>query len=258
MIRDFTFYAYQKYIQAIKNSYTNIYRFDEFLSMAYPPDSFCLIRHDVDRRPKKALQMALLENEQQVCATYYFRSKPHTFKPEIINKIASLGHEIGYHYESLSDQKGNMGLAINDFENNLKKLQAITPIKTLAMHGRPLSPFDNRDMWRSNENKFMLREKYGVLGEVYLYIDYNDIAYMNDTGRNWTSARLNRRDIVKTGIKLTIENREELYAYLKTGRYSKIVFQVHPERWSSSTIDYYFELSKDHLKNVLKTVLKRS
>jgi len=47
--------------------------------------------------------MARLENELGIKATYFFRTIPHTFKPEIIKEIAGMGHEIGYHYENLSE-----------------------------------------------------------------------------------------------------------------------------------------------------------
>ncbi len=252
MLLDFTLNAYEKYLRAIKTAYANIYRFDDFFSLATQPGSFCLIRHDIDRRPMKALQMALLEKQQGICATYYFRSKAHTFKPRIIRKIAAMGHEVGYHYECLSDAKGDIERAIIDFENNLKKFQNITLVKTIAMHGRPLSPFDNLDMWRVSNNHFMLNKKYGVKGEVYLDIDYREIAYINDTGRNWTSTKANKRDIVKSDIKVNIESGNDLYNCLKEGKYPKIIFQVHPERWSTSIIDFYFESAKDYATNFLK------
>jgi hypothetical protein len=145
-------------------------RFDEFFLANPKPESFCLIRHDVDRRPKKALQMARLETSFQIHSTYYFRTKRHVFKPEIIKKISDLGHEIGYHYEGLSDKKGNLDHALRDFEYNLKKLREIVPVKTVSMHGSPLSTIDNRDMWRDPNKHRLLAEKYSILGEVYLDI----------------------------------------------------------------------------------------
>ena len=39
----------------------------------------------------------------EIKATYFFRTIPHTFKPETIKEIAGMGHEIGYHYENLSE-----------------------------------------------------------------------------------------------------------------------------------------------------------
>ena len=118
-MRDFTLIAYDKYIDAILNVNDNILQFQEYFNLNPKPDNFVLIRHDVDRMPYRALNMAKLESKKGIKSTYYFRSKKHTFKPKIIKEISSLGHEIGYHYESLSDAKGDMDLAFADFEKNL-------------------------------------------------------------------------------------------------------------------------------------------
>ena len=67
-----------------------------------PEDKTVILRHDVDRLPKNALAMAKLEHGMGVVATYYFRAVPESWDEKIILQIYSLGHEIGYHYESLT------------------------------------------------------------------------------------------------------------------------------------------------------------
>ena len=255
-MRDFTLDAYKEYLQVIKSSYESILTFSEYFCAAPKPESFCLIRHDVDRKPGNALQMAKIENEMSIKSTYYFRTKPHTFESQIIMEIANLRHEIGYHYESLSDANGNMSLALKDFENNLKRFREIVSIKTIAMHGRPLKPYDNRDMWRNADNHNRLIREYGILGEVYLDIDYTDIAYINDTGRNWTSGRFNRRDKVVSNIKVDFENGESLLEYLRSSPYPKMVFQVHPERWESTVTNWIIQYFRDTAINAIKGCLR--
>ncbi|MGA1979757.1 MAG: hypothetical protein ABSG99_04220 [Sedimentisphaerales bacterium] len=255
-MRDFTLAAYEEYLQVIKSSYENILTFSEYFCAEPKPESFCLIRHDVDRKPGNALRMAKLENGMGIKSTYYFRVKSHTFKPEIIIEIAGLRHEIGYHYESLSDANGDMSLALKDFENNLKKLREIVSIRTISMHGRPLKPYDNRDMWRSDDNHNRLIEKYGILGEVYLDIDYTDIAYINDTGRNWTSGRFNRRDKVASNIEVDFKNGESLLGYLGSSPSSKMAFQIHPERWESDVISWVIQYFSDTAVNIVKWCLR--
>ena len=258
MMRDFTLESYAKYIQAIHKSYPDILRFDEFFRMDPKPESYCLIRHDVDRRPKKALQMAQLENRMGIRATYYFRAKKLIFKPGIIQEISNLGHEVGYHYESLSDTRGNLPRALKDFEFHLKRFKKIVPVKTVSMHGRPLMPYDNRDLWRDTENHKRLIKKYSILGEVYLDIDYRDVAYLNDTGRNWTSDRSNIRDQNKYGIQLSFNSGTETLNYLNTTPNPKMVFQVHPERWAANMMDYHFSLCFDTLANLAKYVVNKA
>ena len=107
---DFTFHAYRRYIEAIRSQYSPILRFDEYLRLEKKPASFALIRHDVDRRPQKALRMARLEKEMGVRSSFYFRTRSHVFHPAIIRAIRRLGHEIGYHYESLVSVGGMHGV----------------------------------------------------------------------------------------------------------------------------------------------------
>ena len=38
-------------------------------------------------------------------------------------------------------------LAICDFGRNLEKFRKFYPVKTICMHGSPLSKWDNRDLW---------------------------------------------------------------------------------------------------------------
>ena len=64
-------------------------------------EKFCVLRHDVDKIPENALRMAELEAEMGIYGTYFFRIVPASFNINIIEKIAKLGHEIGYHYEEV-------------------------------------------------------------------------------------------------------------------------------------------------------------
>jgi hypothetical protein len=254
-MKDFTFEAYKNYLVAIRKSYPRILRFDEYFRLNPKPDSFCLIRHDVDRKPHNALKMARLEHSLNIQAIYCFRAKKHTFKPDIISTISALGHEIAYHYESLSDAKGNMDEAIKDFQNNLAKLRKITPISTISMHGRPFSPYDNKDIWKTEKNHQKLIDHYKILGEIYLDVDYSDIAYINDTGRNWSPTKRNRRDVVDSQISMSFSKGQNLLNYLDHHPHPKLVFLTHPERWSENSIEYGIQYLKDKFINLIKALV---
>ncbi len=255
-MRDFTLKAYQQYIRAIQNRIGLFVRFDRYFTLRDKPASFCLLRHDVDRKPRQALDMAKLEHHMGVQATYYFRMKRCSFNENIIKQIASLGHEIGYHYEDLSDTNGNMEQAIRRFEQHLSRLRDIAAVKTCAMHGNPLKPYDNLDMWRVPENHEYLTSQLGMLGEPYLDIDYSDIAYINDTGRNWTSTRANRRDKVDSGVNADFSSGKALLDYLSADPAPKICFQVHPERWSDHPFVWATQWVKDRGINAAKAGIK--
>ncbi len=254
-MQDFTFSAYRNYLTAIRKSYPHILRFDDYLRLNQKPGSFCLIRHDVDRKPNNALKMAHIEHSLDIVSTYCFRTKKHTFKPDIISSISKLGHEIAYHYESLSDTKGNMDEAIKDFKRNLVKLRKLAPISTISMHGRPFSRYDNRDIWKDADKHKQLIDQHNILGEIYLDIDYSDIAYISDTGRNWRSRKANRRDHVNSNIVLDFRNGRSLLDYLKNQPHPKLVFQIHPERWSELNFEYFIQYSKDKAINLAKSLV---
>ena len=254
-MRDFTLKAYRRYLEAIQKSYPLILRFDRYFQLNLKPESFCLIRHDVDRKPQNALKIAELEHAAGIAATYFFRTKKHTFDAEIVSAIAALGHEIGYHYESLSDAKGNMRMAIEDFEGNLQRLRNIVPVATICMHGRPLSAYDNKSLWEIAENREKLMSRYHLLGEVYLDIDYTDIGYVSDTGRNWATQKANVRDRVKSDISLSFSKGQHLLDYLNNRPHPKLVFLAHPERWTDDYFEFAIQHSIDSLANLIKALI---
>ena len=106
-----------------------------------------MLRHDIDRKSENALVIAKIEQEVDLQASYYFRTVNHSYNEDIIKQIADMGNEIGYHYENLTTCDGDFELAIDDFRLSLEKMRRLYPVKTSCMHGRPLSKWDNRDLW---------------------------------------------------------------------------------------------------------------
>ena len=251
-MRDFTLNSYKNYINIVKERGLNVITFNELLSFSELPEQFFIIRHDFDRRPKNALSMAILESKMGIRSTYYFRSKSHVFKPEIILSIRDLGHDIGYHYECLSDSKGDIEEALNNFEKNLEMFSSICSVKTISMHGRPLSPYNNLGMWEVNGTHQLIKEKFKLLGEINFDVDYSDIAYLNDTGRNWSTTKNNIRDHVKSNISLNINSSDQLVNYLSNTPHKRIVFQIHPERWSKNFLEWHVQWLKDYSINLAK------
>jgi hypothetical protein len=117
---------------------------------------------------------------------------PESWDEGIIREIASLGHEVGYHYENLTTCGGDFRLAIDDFRSNLEKLRKIYPVKPICMHGSPLSKINNLDLWKKYDYK-----ELGIIAEPYLDIDFDEIFYLTDTGRRWDGDAVSVRDKVK-------------------------------------------------------------
>ena len=150
------------------------------------PSEGLILRHDVDRKPKQAIKIARIAKEYGAVGTFNFRVLRNKTDKNAVVDISNMGHEIGYHYEDLSIAKGDVDTAIEYFEKNLKLLREIADVKTATMHGRPLSKYDNRDIW-----KFTNVERFNLYGEAYISIDYKNIYYLTDTGRTWGETNAN-------------------------------------------------------------------
>ena len=78
-----------------------------------------------------------------------------------------------------------VGGQVEDFRINLEKFREIYPVKTICMHGSPLSKYDNRLLWE----KYDYRD-FGIIGEPYFDIDFSEVLYLTDTGRRWDGVSL--------------------------------------------------------------------
>ncbi|MCF8396285.1 MAG: hypothetical protein K9G58_10635 [Bacteroidales bacterium] len=249
---DFTFKKYTNLINAIKENNIKVYKVKDWINES--PRSGIVIRHDVDRLPGNALQMAMLENEHGIHTTYYFRIMKHVFKPYIIKQIEDLGHEIGYHYEDLSLAKGDISKSKSLFQQHLNWFNEIEiDVSTVAMHGRPISRFDNRDIWEN----FNLSD-FDLNGEAFISIDYRDIIYFTDTGRSWADKSINLRDKVKSEKSSSVVNTLQLIKYLNKNSQNKYFLVVHPERWNDNLfkwISYYvWDLMANFVKHIVKKI----
>ncbi|HLO59594.1 MAG TPA: hypothetical protein VK179_12685 [Bacteroidales bacterium] len=176
-----------------------------------------IFRHDVDKMPFNSLQISKIEYDFKLIGIYYFRIVPQSNNPKIIEQIASLGHEIGYHYEDLTLCKGNLDEAIRSFEKNLKYFRQFYPVKTICMHGSPLSKYDNRQLWEKYSYK-----DFGIEFEPYLDMNFTRVFYLTDTGRRWDGESVSVRD------KVSVSHAEPTAA--KGNRYSVIGGEERAER----------------------------
>jgi len=265
-MRDFTLYTFKQLLLAFKNQNYIFLTFSGFLR---EPASKCVIlRHDVDARKLNSLNCAMLEKELDITGTYYFRLTPRCFNPQIIKEISELGHEVGYHYEDLVTAHGNYNLARKLFEENLAKLRRVVPVETICMHGSPLSKYDNRRLWE----KFNYRD-YGIIGEPFLDINFENVLYLTDTGRRWDGDRVSIRDKVKIkGQKAKVVELMFRYEGQRAGRSfhstfdiieaanedqlpDKIMLTIHPQRWDNRQLPWIRELVCQNIKNIGKRIL---
>lgn len=248
MALDFTLAKYRKLCEAMANY--EILTFKDYLTREDLPDRYAILRHDVDRKPRSALTMAEIEAELGIHATYYFRMRSGTFRPEIIEKITAMGHEVGYHYEALDKAKGDYQKAREIFEDELGRFTMIADVKTICMHGNPLTRWDNRDLWQRYDFR-----NYGILGEAYLSLR-DKVHYFTDTGRSWNSKhRVKDRLQDELNINLNIDTTDDLVRFIRGDSIAKIYILVHPERWSQGRLEWLSYYLVDMVTNLGKRVV---
>jgi hypothetical protein len=251
--RDFCIPAYGELLAAIRGTGWKVYTLEEYFRERRLPPDFFILRHDVDRRPGRALRMAALEKAHGIRSTYYFRK--HLFDRSTLERISTLGHELGYHYEVMDRAKGSFLLANYLFTNELAAMRAMVDVKTVAMHGNPLSRWDNRELWRLHEPW-----DFGLAGEAYISIRDPEIYYVTDTGGGWNRVRDNVFDRLPSGGPSRMppfQSTHGLIDAIETCRFRKVYLQVHPNRWTEGAMEGALQGIEDLVLNLLKKILRR-
>jgi len=276
---DFSLAKYKELCEVISKSRYTPLTIEKYLLLKNKPEAFVIIRHDVDSQPEYALKMARLENKFGITSSYYFRYIKSVFRKDIMEEIAGLGHEIGYHYEVLDKARGDFERAIEIFEEEINKFRRIYDITTIAPHGSPLmgslnatsipgicniikklirrenvfTRWDNRDLWK----KYDFRD-YGILGDAYLSIDFGNILYLSDTGRDWSSKH-KMKDLVRGSnfeqIIRRIRNTDDIINLIRAGNLNMYIL-THPNQWKETFGEWLNWLLFQHIRNCGKTILK--
>lgn len=249
-MRDFTLEMYYLLCKKMVNSSYSVITFENYFEKFKKTDDPCIIlRHDVDEKPQNALTLGKIEHDFGIRSTFYFRIVPHVFVPDIIHNLVDLGHEIGYHYEVLDQTKGDYDKAKYLFIKNLEILRQFYNIKTVCMHGNPITPWINKDFW----NQFSL-EEFGLLGEPYISVDYRSLNYFTDTGRSWNS-KFRVKDIVPSTYNRKISNTSDLIQIIHEQNLRRICINTHPQRWNQELLPWFQEYLWQNVKNIGKNTI---
>jgi hypothetical protein len=311
---DFTLKTYYRLIETLQSQGFSFQTFAEFIEK--PKEKSIVLRHDVDRLPGNSLTFAVIQAEKDIKGTYYFRAVPGSWDYVIIKKIREMGHEVGYHYEDFSFaskklkvkskksenknksdrqdrktarpqdngclEKKLADIAIENFSKNLERLRGFAPVKTICMHGSPMSRWDSRLLW-----KYYDYHDFGIIGEPYLDIDFNEVLYLTDTGRRWDGGGVNIRDkglgirdegigekaykdwkvkpqeinsrIPHTARRMPFPKFHTTFDIIKAAEEDrlpdKIMMTFHPQRWTDRPVPWVRELVWQNVKNVGKYLL---
>ncbi len=305
-MKDFSIKIYRELLSQLKSHNYEFYSVQSALSDLTGGRKI-ILRHDVDLLPDRSLEFARIEAGLGIKGTYYFRVVPGSFNERIIRNISELGHEVGYHYEDLSFARAKLkadggwrradgeelekvlvNIGIESFKENLEKLRRFVPVKTICMHGSPISRWDSRLLW-----EYYDYHDFGIIGEPYFDVNFDEILYLTDTGRRWDGDSVNIRDkavpinrdlrCATTGGRQKAEG-SRLGSTLQPSAFSpqpatllprfhstfdiikateqgelpdKIMMTFHPQRWTDRPVPWMKELVWQNVKNVGKYFLVR-
>ncbi len=208
-----------------------------------------------------------------------------SYDESIIREIASLGHEVGYHNDTMDTCKGDVDKAYDEFCRNLDKFRKLTSVNTISMHGSPLSSFDNRAIWMKYDYR-----KLGIIAEPYFDIDFNELFNLTDTGRCWDGNKFNVRDKPTKSatvrgrslplkgkpdgvggpthenpvtnpdfLKLNFHHTSDIIKAVNEGLFPpKAMLNFHPQRWNDKPLPWLKELVWQNIKNQGKRILVKA
>ena len=238
---DFTLDKYRQLLEHVQN-----YGFESLI-----------LRHDVDLLPFNSLRTARMEAEIGLYGIYYFRAVPESWDEGVIREVEALGHEVGYHYESLTTCKGDVDAAYQDFCQNLEKLRRLVPVRSICMHGSPRSPYDSKDIWKKYDYHAL-----GLENEPYLDTDFSKTFYLTDTGRRWDGYKVSVRDKIPqyhdewTAQGLVFHSTDDVIDGLQKGVIPKnLMITVHPQRWNPFGPQWVNEFLMQNAKNIVKRMI---
>lgn len=246
---DFTLKTYRGILKHLLEQNYVFQTMEDFIRE--PKVKAVILRHDVDLLPQNSLDFAKIQAELGIKGVYYFREVPESWDEKVIREISALGHEIGYHYESLTTCNGDLDLAIRDFEKNLNALRKLTPVSTICMHGSPMSKYDSKDLWKKYDYR-----NFQIIAEPYFDIDFSKVLYLTDTGRRWDGSKVSVRDKVVSPFTFKIHSTKDLLQLIATRSLpDQIMFTFHPQRWTDSKVLWLKELLMQKVKNLVKRVV---
>ena len=191
-IDDFTETEYRNLVRIAKKKWT----FVAFTSCRRP-GRICLWRHDIDLSVHRARRLAQIEVEEGVRATYFvlphspfYNVLEHEVR-DLIREIASLGHDIGLHFDAgfyngdALDQEGLQHKV--SVEKNMIETLVGVPIVAFSYHDSDQVPGnlkveDEQVLGMPNSHSSYIRENFG---------------YCSDSNGYWRYRRL--RDVLEEG-----------------------------------------------------------
>ena len=134
------------------------------------------------------------------------------------------------------------------FGEELRQFREYVPVSTISMHGSPLSPWNNLDLWA-----VFNFESFDLAGDAVLSVKAKEIYYFTDAGRAWDAGRFNIRDSMNAIIpRRPIHTTDDLIAFLRERPAHPIFINAHPNRWAADWLSWGAGVVSDWVINRAK------
>jgi hypothetical protein len=185
MFFDFTFAAFEEFCQRI--THMPVFTVAKYLTRAKPPPTpYLILRFDVDYREEHALYLARIAEQHHLTGSFYFRHHNGGFALDVMQAVTDLGHEVGYHFETLDSCQGDFNCAAARFLEHIELLRAAgLTIRTAAAHGGPPTASTYQRNYDLLLHQPDLLAQGGLVGETTYSIDFSKVAYISDASWHW-------------------------------------------------------------------------
>jgi hypothetical protein len=219
--------------------------------MAQNSKKSIFLRHDIDRYTNRIEKFSKLEKKLGIKSTFYFRPPKNPSHIKLIRTVSESEHDIGYHYNDLAEHKGNLSLAMESFSETLAGFRSSTEVKSICMHGNALSSINNLDLWKNAD--FM---EFGLTGDPYIVIDYNQTLYLTDTGRCWNRSRFSKWDKVQSPFNYHPTSTASIITDIeKETLPPRLYICIHPEHYYDQFLKWTAYALKQAVKNEVKALV---
>lgn len=214
----FTYRYLEKIIEHLEENNYIISNYNNYGSFS----KVCIMRHDVDYDVSKALELAEFESKYRIKSTYFLLISSdfyNIFSPRILNKIdkiISLGHEIGLHFDETK----------YDFQEDKEKFRWFVEEELSTMCRAIGKDINIVSMHRPS--KFSLENDLVFDNAINSYSKefFKDFKYVSDSRMNW---------------------REDIISVINSGKHDKIHLLTHPFWYNCDE-----ENTRDKILNFIK------
>lgn len=205
-------------------------------------DRYLVLKHDIENTVPRAFRLARIEHQYGHRGSYYAHAylldDPDNVR--LLRQMQEMGHEISYHHDVMDFSKGDLDLALGEFETNRARFEALGfPIQTVCQHGNPIVErvgyTSNRDFFRSER----VQRSYPEISDIMVDFKdkhHTDYSYYSDAGRKFQLIYdpINNDRINSDDKNIPYEDLDALLSALD----SRAIVSTHPHRWTSSAAAY--------------------